>query len=886
MDVFCIYTSGGKLLTEHIYDNHMRNRSLHNNYLHNNLKSIITQNKQSTNNQCMLFLREKEKDSVLLGCYYNSFVYIVKRDNLFFISLKRNENNPGLIVEVIQEIVISIKKYFNTDCLTEHIFIRNYSSVNFLINEILAQGGKPSLFVDSILRSLVKSECTILNETLRYAPIPSNLYNMISQRRNNYYMLGDTDDENNINSSYSNGNSINSIDALNVFWRSNNINYSINEIFIDIIEYVHCIVYNNNYLLHYAVQGNVHIRCNINGFTLIKLYFNMDIDLSKSIVHFTVRYDRLYNTDGTENERNVLYFVPLNEEYILMKYYDFRQLVHQRTNILGYTSRFPYDASEQLTDVLNIQSEAVPTAEYRTTEEVENFQRTVSEVDEPNIQEGGGENIQREFSPAVLEQAHENEGAVGKNTDENDEDENDEDENDEDGKNADMKNADMKNADMKNADMKKADMKKADMKKTDMKKADKKKLDRKKADRKKVDKKKGDRKKADRKKEDAKDMFMNNSVVDDECKNMGVDSFLAQSAKGETADTDVSSQRYIFKEYSDEGSNDQEEVGQRYIFKEYFDEENSAEKQADEENGAEKQIDEGNTAERQISGPRISAEYFITGSMTEGYSAEATVNSNEEYVFKNYDDDDIINNSNDAEDNESASNNNSFDYMESRERINLNNDMNSYIVYNRPNEKFKLPIIVKGNVQYIESEHMYKMKLKVFFYNVGTAHNSNLLLTHYEDICLSIPVHNFICSVSFRSEIGHMVYRDDIKSVVWHIENVIDVNIPVSATISMQIKRSENTELPLHIDNSIHPLVCNCNGLYDHCICAHAFTYWNNNTLIYSTFNFSVFASLKIKGFSVTGRKVNRIEVVEPQNLSVQKRCRYATVFNNIEFRL
>ncbi|SBT77960.1 adaptor complexes medium subunit family [Plasmodium ovale] len=381
MDVFCIYSAKGKLLIEKIFnDDFTRNE------LHIELKSLI-KNKKVSNNYCLVLYNDVEKvahgevgekeagekeedengaegaDKFSENRLANNFVYYIKKDGIYFISVKKNENNPILIIEIIQEIIKNIKQYFNINKLEEYIFLNNYSLVNFLMNEILVYGGKPSLFINNILKNLIKNDYNFLKDTLNYSHISNNIYNLIKKNNNNFY--SNSYNENNINYSYSNGTCIHSNDSMHIYWRHNNIYYSTNEIYVDIIEYVNCIVNNFNKIIFYYIKGDVHIKCYVSGSPIIKLHFNDFIDFKNCHFHFTVNYSKLFKKDNLNNKMNVIYFVPLNEEYVVMRYFYYPQIgfpgsgkfrgKEENVGNISWGERGCLDSTDdQLTNVLNL----------------------------------------------------------------------------------------------------------------------------------------------------------------------------------------------------------------------------------------------------------------------------------------------------------------------------------------------------------------------------------------------------------------------------------------------------------------------------------------------------------------------------------------------------
>ncbi|ETW54054.1 hypothetical protein PFUGPA_03926 [Plasmodium falciparum Palo Alto/Uganda] len=384
LDLFCIYSSNGKLLIEQCFNKKRYKRNIHNvikrilynksnnnNNNNNNNYNYYDYFNNNVDNNYYLILNNtsydhtNDKFHLLNGRSLDNkkFVYIIKSDDLYFVTLIEGENNPILIVEMMQEIIKIIKKYFDIDKLKENILIHNYTIINFLINEILVQNGKPSLFIHTILKELINNDNNnnnnnyynfnyntsnnFLNETLKIGPIPNNIYNMITQNKyininvgnsnnnmnnisnnnnNSNFLMLHINNEKNINYSYSNGSYLHGKHSIYNYWRSyNNSCTSSNEIYIDVEENVNCIVNKNNKIIHYYIQGNVYINSNINGSPYIKLYFNQ-LDVQKCNFHYTINANKLFNKNKDEhtlNNKNVIiHFVPLHEKYCLLHYYD------------------------------------------------------------------------------------------------------------------------------------------------------------------------------------------------------------------------------------------------------------------------------------------------------------------------------------------------------------------------------------------------------------------------------------------------------------------------------------------------------------------------------------------------------------------------------------
>lgn len=385
MDAFCIYASGNRALIEQIYIKDEQNK------IKSDLKELASGKENSeycflVNNDTNVYVESRnkqEKNEFLENGNDKNFVYLIKKNELQYVSLTKNESNPMLVVEMMNGIIDVLKSYFNVNKLNENILINNYSIVNFLINEILTQG-KPSVFIDDILKHLIKNESSFLNETLKISPLPNSIYNMIAQKNKNTIDANIPIDENNINFSFSNGSCINSGESMFHYWRvSNNSISSTNEIYIDLIENVNCIVNEQNKVVHYGVVGNVTVNANIHGCPVIKMYIK-NLNLNECTFHFTVNYSKIIKHKKLNKKENVIYFTPLNKEYTVLKYFYahssyFSSLERAIQNGRGAK---PSNLYEELTDVLNVpkkgREHSVNTDEKNESEE--NIQEEENEI--------------------------------------------------------------------------------------------------------------------------------------------------------------------------------------------------------------------------------------------------------------------------------------------------------------------------------------------------------------------------------------------------------------------------------------------------------------------------------------------------------------------------
>lgn len=348
MDAFYIYAESGKKLVEQIFANDINTEATH-----EGIKRIVL-GSSSIDSSSHVVVSSSNDESIIRKACEGRFIFLTKNDALYFVILKRDENNPVMTIEVIRDIMELFKKYFKIEKLSENLITNNYSVVTFLINEILAQGGKPNVFVDEILKNLVESGSGFLNETLKYTPVANNLCNLLSLKKN--VTGGNMSNGGNINYTYSNGTAMHYQDSQNVFWRANNVCHLHNQMYVEIRESVNCVLTKKNKIIHFAIQGNVIVHCSINGSPLIKMSFNRKIKLHLTHLHYTANYNMLVRKKlfHQNAEKNALYFVPLNERYIVMQYLYYFPLRHNRKRVQSRSVSSSVSTAPELTNVLNL----------------------------------------------------------------------------------------------------------------------------------------------------------------------------------------------------------------------------------------------------------------------------------------------------------------------------------------------------------------------------------------------------------------------------------------------------------------------------------------------------------------------------------------------------
>ncbi|VUZ97948.1 AP-3 complex subunit mu, putative [Plasmodium vivax] len=348
MDALYLYSESGNKLVEQLFENDINAEKTH-----EEIKDIITGSTSVESSNCTVISSACE-ESIIRKAFEGKFIFFIKQDSLYFVIIKKDETNPVMSVEVIREMVELFKKYFKIEKLEEDTITNNYSVVVFLINEILTEGGKPSVLIDDILKNMVQHGSGLLSETLKHAPVAKNLPSLLPIEK--YAPAEDVPNGENANQSQNNGAEIQNKGVSNAFWGANNLCQVQNMIYVDMMESVNCVLTKKNRLLHFAVQGNVFVKCTVRGSPLLKMAFNKNIKLHLTHLHFTANYNMIFRRAFCDPnaERNYLYFVPPNEPYLIMQYFYHFPLKRNRKRVPARSACSTGPTPAELTNVLNL----------------------------------------------------------------------------------------------------------------------------------------------------------------------------------------------------------------------------------------------------------------------------------------------------------------------------------------------------------------------------------------------------------------------------------------------------------------------------------------------------------------------------------------------------
>lgn len=208
------------------------------------------------------------------------FLISIFRNNMYFVSVVLQEVPPLLVVEFLHRIMDIFADYFS-EC-TEQRIKEHYVTVYELLEEML-DNGYPLATESNILKELIRP--------------PSLVRSVVNA------MTG----ESNIRSQLPTG------QLSNIPWRRTGVKYTNNEIFLDLIEEIDCIIDKQGSVVMSEIQGRIECNSRLSGMPDLTLSFMNARLLDDVSFHPCIRYKRW------EAER-VISFVPPDGSFRLLSF--------------------------------------------------------------------------------------------------------------------------------------------------------------------------------------------------------------------------------------------------------------------------------------------------------------------------------------------------------------------------------------------------------------------------------------------------------------------------------------------------------------------------------------------------------------------------------------
>ncbi|XP_054764235.1 AP-1 complex subunit mu-1 isoform X2 [Lytechinus pictus] len=210
-----------------------------------------------------------------------NYMYI-KHNNLYIVTISKKNANVALVFTILHKIVEVFNEYFKE--MEEESIRDNFVIIYELLDELI-DFGYPQTTDSKILQEYITQE----GQKLEIAPKPPPaITNAVS-------------------------------------WRSDNIKYRKNEVFLDVIESVNLLVNVNGNVLRSEIIGSIKMRVFLSGMPELRLGLNDKVLFentgrkSKSVELEDVKFHQCVRLSRFENDRTIS-FIPPDGEFELMSY--------------------------------------------------------------------------------------------------------------------------------------------------------------------------------------------------------------------------------------------------------------------------------------------------------------------------------------------------------------------------------------------------------------------------------------------------------------------------------------------------------------------------------------------------------------------------------------
>ena len=219
------------------------------------------------------------------------FAYI-ERANMFFIAVTRTNSNVTLLLTFLSALAKLFEDYLGT--LNAETIIDNFSLVYELLDEVMDYGYPQTLDAQSLNEYIIRDKPRDLSAQPKAVPISATGV---------------------------------------VTWRKDNLEYSVNEVFVDVIEKVNMLVAKNGAVIHNEIVGEINLATYLSGMPELRIGLNDKIlfdqnngqgdhqtDVSRRVFELEdIKFHPCVRLSQFERDRSIT-FVPPDGEFNLMTY--------------------------------------------------------------------------------------------------------------------------------------------------------------------------------------------------------------------------------------------------------------------------------------------------------------------------------------------------------------------------------------------------------------------------------------------------------------------------------------------------------------------------------------------------------------------------------------
>lgn len=257
-------------------------------------------------NQFVTKITEEEEINLCPVLLIQDITYIyVRHNNLYFMAFTDQNINSLLVVSFLTKLVEVLKTYFGV--VTEETIRDNFVVIYELLDEMIDYG-YPQITETKVLQNYITQESHRMNmkEVQSLLPVVTGA----------------------------------------VSWRTPDIKYRKNEVFVDVIEKVNVLVSQNGSLLRSEILGTIKLNCKLSGMPELRLGLNEKINIGDKMQGNTNQVQKRTEMDDVSfhqcvrlskfDSNRIIGFVPPDGEFELMNYRltsNIRQLIWVETII-------------------------------------------------------------------------------------------------------------------------------------------------------------------------------------------------------------------------------------------------------------------------------------------------------------------------------------------------------------------------------------------------------------------------------------------------------------------------------------------------------------------------------------------------------------------------
>lgn len=257
-------------------------------------------------NQFVTKITEEEEINLCPVLLIQDITYIyVRHNNLYFMAFTDQNINSLLVVSFLTKLIEVLKTYFGV--VTEETIRDNFVVIYELLDEMIDYG-YPQITETKVLQNYITQESHRMNmkEVQSLLPVVTGA----------------------------------------VSWRTPDIKYRKNEVFVDVIEKVNVLVSQNGSLLRSEILGTIKLNCKLSGMPELRLGLNEKINIGDKMQGNTNQVQKRTEMDDVSfhqcvrlskfDSNRIIGFVPPDGEFELMNYRltsNIRQLIWVETII-------------------------------------------------------------------------------------------------------------------------------------------------------------------------------------------------------------------------------------------------------------------------------------------------------------------------------------------------------------------------------------------------------------------------------------------------------------------------------------------------------------------------------------------------------------------------